>query len=1470
MAILPITRVSVGDTLIVSKPGITNTSSQVMPIGISTPIFNQTIVSDTYVNGSTINPDLSNPVVGQAGSSIRFTFSGATIQPKVTAGNQTSYGVATVKKGADVIAPTGIDSQSHGIALIIPQGLKKYDIDLSTSQPYLNSKNIFFHFGPIVIAGVSAGNIFASGNPKLISAFNIRPTGIEPNSDNSKPSFIYTNDDKQRLININLADPLQVERGVRFTFGGANLITQAGSIYQFGAGTPKAIHQSMVVKPTAIESRINFGNYKIYPIGSTDGNNQYGVLATNLQQANQPQNSLNIAFSFFTSFQLTNIGFQSSSVGSLSIQNKDSILSGIGWQSSRFSNQHKILNGREVLSPAGFNSSIIDKPSVINSASSIVLSGIASPTMSKPVIYNLKQFVVLAGYTQSSYGSAYVKGGVKYALPTGIYSTEFGIPETVKYISPTGIASLNMPAPNVSPRMVRPLGTMSLVVGSPNIRIPAIQPKGMAHSGYGTPTAWYHTRSLGATGFNSFDTGYPKAFDPTQFIQQSAFNRTAVFGDTYAKNHLTIISGAGEINESAVSQWSVIENISRPLNARGFISQVFGTQLIKNKSPSIFFHGLPAPIFYAPSISYAVNTIAPTGFDRLGLGNPTVIKTPQLFSLGFIATQFGQQWISNHTRYIENHSKDHSAVGQPVIWFRFRYAAISSWQSSKFGANPTVTHGVREIIGHGFSVPSYSNAWISYAVRLIELKSITTKQLSNHYVGRHQEIKPFGFIATQFGTRIIPESLSVYPLGFTGVFGLAVADLKTKYLKPKGYMSAGEQPAFRWGRQIVYNSTQYITQDFAGDSGLVPPKWSDYQSIENRNKTIGAIGTATQRFGYAQIDNHARLLEPKGLLATGFNKSLIAYRIRTLPLQGIEPPYMSDWLVVHNGARVIAPTGIIYTTIGNTELINTRRYLDRIGRIESQEFGTSMIAYRIRTIDIEKRYSIAPPIIKLPTIDLHTRYIEFNGYEAAKYGIASLSIHFRIITPRWTHNEKSGSPALRNVTPELLTRGHDSQEYGNTSIRTQWRDMYAQGDDTSSIGLLKISDTKKHIQVRGFLDSIASQKHIVTQGESAPYSLQYIYLNDETGENYGEGKGICFDEILLGKQVPPPYMNQNVIYHESKSVSSKFGAQFIWSNNLYIDGGIGLVSDAVPSPAVSNKNNIISLEDKGIDNTVEVGVTRLSPHTIYAVKEAPQQARRNHPLSDLHYIGETSQYPAGERFGKAEIESTIRVLKPYWSLPSSYYNISRPKAELSLHMVKTEGFRLGRFGIPSIPFTPQLIKLRLGIYSGFVESPVVVRGDYFGPQYIGLKSIYSTLFGTSYADNYVRTLYARGSDSLVMGQRKSNDTPFMWQGLRIGEHVPLIIGGGDTSRHGLTWVSLRVRELGVEGFDAFRSEYDITDFNGKMTVKNADKKLPSQKIVNANGVEPYNAFGYQDIKLGQHYIRPDGNSDQLRKGGYHA
>ena len=1108
---------------------------------------------------------------------------------------------------------------------------------------------------------------------------------------------------------------------------------------------------------------------------------------------------------------------------------------------------------------------VLCAPTVIPSRK-ITLGGFDSSFFSEPYVFNKRQFVIVQGDEQSLYGEPYLQGGVNYFYPDGIDSSEYG--DTVignttanQYAYPSGIDSPDIPLPDVSPRTLYAQGFYNGVVGVPNISTPALLPNGFSQSAYGIPTIWFHTREITPTGWLSYQSGYLAIADPAQTIYPPSFVQSAVFGDIAIRNLSSVIN-VPAINDGAFSDYSTLTNNSRFYTPIGIDSLRIGDVSINNGTPELSPTSFNTHVVGLPAIGYRIRQVTPIGFDGLLLGEPIATKTPELFPSNFQSSVFGDASITHGVRYIQADGIDQAKYGTPTVWFRYRYVGVESWQSSVFD-RPTVTHGVREIIVDGFNEEAYGDHWLSRGTRLIEPVSIYKEFPSNHFVGRHQEIKPYGFIATLFGERIIPISNTIYPQGMAGAFGLADLSFYTRYLMPVGYITVGTQPADRWGQITAYNLTQYVQPSSTDDSGLAPPKWSDWQSIENKDKVLGVVGHNSLRLGYTKIDNNAAPLLPLSINPPVVNGGMISHAIRVIALEGIEPIPMSAWTVVYNDARVIAPTGIVHTLMGDAEIIKTRRYYSNVGRIDSLETGTPMIAYRIRTIDIESRYSIAPPYIQLPTIDLYTRYVSLRGYETARYGSASLSVHFNIIKPTWNHKEKFGTPALRNLTPELLINGHDSNEFGQVNIRTQWRNVYAQGDNANVFGLHKISDTKQYIEVRGWRDIVVSQKHEVVKTGTNPYVTQNIYLNDESGQNNGEGYGIS-NPYNIGR----PSINQNVLYHEGHK-SSTFGIAFVWSNNIVIDSGIAI--DGVSTGAwVSNKNNVISLADKGIDNTIAAGRPRLSPHTIWAVNEAPEQAKANHPVSNPHYVGSGDGGPAGARLGRPSIESTIRSILPYGLNPSSDQTIGSPSLDLSIKVIKPDSFRVARFGVPSIPFTPQTIELRDGIHDPQWGDTEVSVPPYIGPQTIEAEGLNSFESGQHYSDNFIREILVDGYDSLEMGQSKYGDTPFMWQGLRIGEHVPIIIGGDDMSSYGNAFISLRVREVSAQGFNAFSSGYSIESFAGRMTVKNADKKLPMVRNIGVSGIESNNIIGYQDIKLGQRYIRPDGNSDQFRKGGYDA
>ena len=1094
--------------------------------------------------------------------------------------------------------------------------------------------------------------------------------------------------------------------------------------------------------------------------------------------------------------------------------------------------------------------------------------------------YNLTQHVKLVGDEQSLYGKPYLAGGVVWLLAGGADTSFYG--ETLvinttanRDLIPQGFDSSAIPEPNVKPWILHAVGIDSQRMGIPSTRTAALVPKGFYEYNYGTPTIWYRTRSLQPTGISSYETGYALVFDPTQFIQPPSLITSAIFGDTATKN-LSHFIRPSAINDGDVSVWAIFENYNRYYSLNGFASQAIGSAAITNKTPSIFVEGITPYGTGTPAMGYAIRAIAPSGFDRLLLGTPLLTKTPELLPAGIDSLAISKPTVWYKSRGIKLDGIDSAVFSEPTIWFRYRNLYPNHWLSQAL-SEPTATHGARRTITSGFNQDGYGQPWVSQGTRLLEPLSIHEVRASKHMVGYTREIKPLGYIATLFGERIVPNSRTVGPLGFTGLWGLAEAGLYTRYLSPIGYISVGQQSADRWGNSKAYNKAQYIKQEFDGDNGLVPPAWSEWTLIENRNKQLNASGLNSLRLGYAQIDNNAAPLLPLGIApptSKPSEKTMIAYSSRHLNADGIDFLLMGTWGVVFNDARVLAPYSFTDSGYGVPSAANNRRYYRDYGHIDSLETGTPAIGYAIRAIDIEPRYSIQPPQINLPTIDLWTKYATFNGYETAAYGTPSLSIHFRNIAPKWKHRDNAGEPAVKNLTPMLGVYGYHSEDFGVSSIRTQWRNIQAFGDTATLFGMALIADSKKAIEVRGWRDTMLSQKHTVVRTGAPPYSEQRISLDgwydyDTADAEYVEGNGIYFNENIMGERIPRPSINQNVLYAKGFD-SPEIGIAVVWSNNLVIESGIARHSFGDSLSVRNSTSEIILTGENPILATITVGRPRLSPHTIYAMTEASDQAKANHPITNgtgLHTIDGYNGQTLEMKIGRPRLENTIRNVKAQ-GVESMVFG-ARNKLTLSRNIIAPKSFRVRRFGVPSIPFTDQSLNT-------FSDNKDMAR---YGEPALhipdtGNKELLVTGFSSqviSKCDVQLKTRFvdAVGFDNLVMGAQRDNDTPYMWQGLRIGAHVPTAITGGDMSVFGVSWVSLKIRQVGAEGFCVFASEYDIGSFEERMTIKLKKSAINNMQIVSAIG---FNAEinGAPLIKNNQHFIRPDGNSDQYRKGGYHA
>lgn len=1127
----------------------------------------------------------------------------------------------------------------------------------------------------------------------------------------------------------------------------------------------------------------------------------------------------------------------------------------------------RIYRNNAFIYPIGYQSTVFGQPVFKKNTAYIAPSSFIDTRFSTSKVYNLKQILVLNGFYATLFGQPFLWGGVKNVELGGINQSIVSNPTVInttanQEIRTSGEMHTGFGALNVSPRTIFPYGVFGANIGIANVQFPP-RPKGFEATSYGTPWVSRSPRLYTALGFESFISGYAKVFDPTQKIGVTGVNTViagGVFGDIRVRNARRFINSVG-FNAHEAGNWSNIYSNRRELIVSGNKHSQFGEGVIRNKTPSFTPVSVDHMTFGQTHIAYAIRKLMVSGFSLNRFGNAVFTKTPSFAPIGIDAPYIPSPIIGDAVRYLYQDGSSSFKSGQATIWFRYRSLKLEGFESISFGT-PKLEHINRAININGFdSLDNSSYAWVSYKLRRIEVPSIQkANYASNHQVGRHQKIWPEGFVDTKFGTRIIPESKSIYPYNPpTTIFGSQKVELLKRFLRPSSFGAMVGLSGDAIGRLSIWNKRQFINQYFIADSGLVPPKQDGWLLVENKNKVLHTTGNTHTRYGYTKIDNKATQIIPVGIVAIDPSKPMISDRIRKIKPESIYAPVFSKWSVVWINASVIKPSGSNHSTFGKSKLENTRRYYPYIGGFESSQFGKGMVSFKIRHLSFEHRYTIGPIYLPLPKIELHTNYIDPLDVDMSSYGVPELVIHRNIITPRWTHKDIFGLETnIWNLTPELKQRGRDSSEFGVAKFRLQWERYNIDGYVASLFGKTDIAFRDRSFSVTGFTQ-YGSGIHVVTKTGAPPYSKQYIYLNGQLN-SYDEfdpekGNGIKPPD----PQVSNPSLKSNVIFTES-FVGTVFGRLFAQSNGILVRPGLQELT--VSEPTVSLSKRTISPES--IKSTTVVGKPRLSPWTIYAVAEAPQQAIENHEPRNLHYVYSM------EVFGETTVENKHR--KIYVDRNDSYGNrymtsFGAVNIALKRHFIQPKGFLAQRHGVHV--FGPYNLELKV-FESPFTElfGNPAVKFPFDGntKQYIRPIGMDSKTINKPVIDFRNRLIRPVAFDSQALGYSRYPDTPYMWQSLRIGELIKGNYAGFEALIFGKQSISLRVRELRVTGFNSYDDSFAMGGFNQKLTVKLVPKpSVPVQ--LKAVGFVSSN-YGVPNIKPAVHYIRPDGNADQYRKGAF--
>ena len=887
-----------------------------------------------------------------------------------------------------------------------------------------------------------------------------------------------------------------------------------------------------------------------------------------------------------------------------------------------------------------------------------------------------------------------------------------------------------------------------------------------------------------------------------------------------------------------------------------------GLEFIRGDKPenrTILAVGLDVLEFGVAHVGLAAQGIQQAGgVNSLVVGGSTEIRNN---SLGLRADGWGSGNVGvgavvwNYNQHVNAGGISSVAHGKPSVWLYTRYLKPSGIQAAGYGT-AWASHWLRYVTAAGAGdKTARGKPWVSHSPRELAPAGFDAmKVLESQVVGGTRVIEPVGTEMTEWGERIIPEGQTLYPQGFVGEVGTPDVQLYTRYLGAKSFETTPDDLRFPF--HYVWNLRQYIRQDYDPNDGLNPQPFGQWTAIENRNKEPVPVGWLSERHGYTSIFNKAVVVLPQGIAAPAdaptYKAGSITHRVRPLQLDGWDSAEQSRWAAVFNVADPLLPTGVDALDLGKPSIENRSRLYDKVGNFDSMAVGTPMVAERVRELRIEERNTIEPPQIELPGVRLHTRYLEYvSAGDFAGAGMPVLDIRWTVITPRWAFHPPAwiGEPALRNVTPELRTGGANNEEFGTASIRTQWRTVETMYGDMVQWGRPIVRDRRHWVE-------------FVTVG--APPQMM-------PGPKVTKVGGLPDPQNVMPRgieptpriaaQVPEPMLNLLFAYPEG-FIAMRFGSAVVTANTIRVEPGFR--SDEHGTPIVLLKKRVLDAPTLGVQS--QVGKPSMSPHTIYAVVEAPQQAKDNHPNRDLHYVDRgTIEFPyVGSKPGKP----TVGHLNRRISAAGRIFGYMGEHAVFNrLHYVAPKGVAARPMGMVSVSDgRPRHLTQMLSSDFAAVGRPAVSRvlapNDTLRPDGIGALSM-----GAPRVEFLHRSMAATGLHSMAMGASKGGDTPYQWQGLRVGPLMPTIPKGFVAEQFGTAWVSLRVRDVGVSGIDDLGIGYDFQNFRLRMRVQRANvvPDTPPAQSIGAQGWQSA-APGWLDIRNKVHVIRPDGNAEQYRKG----
>jgi len=744
---------------------------------------------------------------------------------------------------------------------------------------------------------------------------------------------------------------------------------------------------------------------------------------------------------------------------------------------------------------------------------------------------------------------------------------------------------------------------------------------------------------------------------------------------------------------------------------------------------------------------------------------------------------------------------------------------------------------------------AYGEPFVAFRIRYLDVfQGIRSLEMGEFQVGFHQDVDMIGRDHLVFGEHEV-KIRHIYVFGFNSLTFGPPYDLRVSFGQQYALMRGFRMPEF--GEFDVWNRTQFINfRPLCPEPTL--PHWCDTEwgqkhffFVRNRNRHIYPHGTVMTRFAFrvALVLNTGRAVWVKSLEKDNFGpwyeRHQVAFYIRYFPLVGWDSFRMVTFHRIHNAARALYPIGFDATQFGTGLRHILWRWLLQNGS-RMDEHGVPWVSRSPREIGPRSpRWFLH---VGVPFIDFGQRYIAPEGIRPKSHAFIGPYLTQKpipTITPRWIWDEyRMGLPSIKNVTPQLFVVGRSMFD---SNPRAHWvshspRYSTPQGWQVTQYGRPDVNFRDRTIFMWPHVSSRVTQHLRVENVNPSPVlpTQQTVFMSDWCR---GTSQSRC---ALMGSLT----VHTNVLFPVGNSFMALGTPSLlhnaIWFRAHHQPNTLGWTEWGMPSV---NRPQTIYLgkffrESSGSEAGEHYGRAptstppkfRVSPHTIWARLDTPQQAKDNHPESeDFCEVDRFCRTPNHPRFGWSlggvgpwfgginvrpdpgpeslnEIRCSNSSFGPNtWACHRMFMRIGEFRIENQNRRMLVDGWVSIRFGFPRVT-TPT--------NRGITVWGSANTGAKFGEPWIGNKnrelfvgSVSPVQFGATQIENFNRFVYVSGLNATQWG----NNNPMV--------HFPRTLTPYDNilTQWGTTWVSHSPRWVFVEGTDMFQSWW--TELATRMIVR---------------------------------------------------